>query len=123
MFVRLFLALGSITGASVSAAGWGGTLSVAPAVAEAFAAWSDESFMLTDLRLRVPAGEDGSAAGAKDSCGAVVTGCNLGSSADETGGAVCRVLATMGEGFRLRLDAGEVLWAAARTPSASPKRR
>lgn len=57
-------------------------LSVAPAVVEAFAIWSEGLFRLTDLRFRAPAGDGGWAAVAKESCGVVVAGCSLGRSAD-----------------------------------------
>jgi hypothetical protein len=121
VLVRLFFAFGSCAGASASVAGGASAFSAAPAVVDAFAMWSDGSFRLTDLRLRAPAGGGGCAADAKDSCGAVVAGWILGSSVDGANWELCCVLAAMGEGFRLRLEAGEVLWQAARTALASSR--
>ena len=84
VFVRLFFAFGSGRGASASGAGAGAgaVVSVAPAVVGVFAIWSGGLLRLIDLRLRAPAGDGGWAAVAKESCGVVVAGCSLGSSAE-----------------------------------------
>jgi len=114
VFVRLFLALGScaatsssVPDAAAALAGWGADAAIGLAI------WSCGCARLTDLRFRalpgVGVGVGGCGAVAWESRDAVVADWRLGSSLDGANWAACCGLAVMGEGFRLRLGAGEAL--------------
>lgn len=120
VLVRLFLGRGSGAGASTSppdAAGAAPACALTgAAAAAAVAMWSCGWARLTLLRFRAFPGVGGGwAAVGFDSDADVVAGWRLGSSAGGASWALCCCccgwggLAAMGEGFRLRLEAGEVL--------------